>query len=282
MINLLLAIVFPVVSIVLLKLFVKFKVNNLHAIVVNYLGAAFISILLSHNSFSIIDIAHAPWLYLSIVIGGLFILNFYLIALAAQRISLSIATLANKISLVIPVLAAFMIFGEKTNIVRFFGITLAFVAIYLITFTNGKLNINKKHVHLPILIFVFTGITDTLLNYTQAHFFTKPNEMAFFATATFIFSFIFGLFFLIPKLKSIAIKNVAAGTLLSIPNAFGVYFVLKTLQGAIPSSIVFPVLNIGSLLLAVVLGYALFKERLQVINWIGVGVAIVTIFILSI
>jgi multidrug transporter EmrE-like cation transporter len=282
MINLFLAIIFPVVSIVLLKLFVKYKVNNLHAIVVNYLGAAFISILLSQNSFSVSDVFNASWLYLSIIIGVLFIFNFYLIALAAQRISLSIATLANKISLVIPVLAAFMIFGEETSIVRIIGIILAFISIYLITFTNGKLNIDKKYVYLPILIFIATGVTDTLLNYTQSHFFTKPNEMAFFATTTFIFSFVFGMLFLLPKLKGLTIKNITAGTVLSIPNALGVYFVLKTLQGSIPTSIVFPVLNIGSLLLAVVLGYFLFKERLEKINWIGIGVAIVTIFILTI
>jgi drug/metabolite transporter (DMT)-like permease len=282
MINLILAIIFPVISVIIFKIFIKYKIRNLQAIVVNYLGAVVVGILLSEQKIELDIVTQKSWLGLSFVIGGLFLLNFYLLALAAQKISLSIATLANKISLVIPVIPAFVFFNEEVTIARVIGVLFVFVSIYLITFTNGKLNIDKKHIHLPILIFLVTGLVDTLLNYTQATQFTDTNEMGVFITVTFVFSFLFGLVFLVPKIKVVTFRAVFGGLVLSIPNSLGIYFLLKSLQGPIDTSVIFSILNIGSLLLAVLVGFLLFKERLRPINWAGVVLALVTIYILTI
>lgn len=282
MFNLILAIIAPVISVVIFKFFLKLKIRNLQAIVVNYLGASVIGLFLARKDITLNLVANKPWLYLSFIIGGLLLLNFYLLALASQKISLSIATLANKISLVIPVLAAFMVFGEEPTVVKFIGVFLAFVSIYLITFTNGKLNINKQYLHLPILIFFVTGVIDTLLNYTQFKYFTSPNEMGVFVAVTFFFSFLFGLVFLVPQIKVVTYRGVLGGLILAIPNAMGIYFLLKSLYGPIDTTVVFSTLNIGSLLLAVLVGYFLFKEKLQLINWVGICLALFTILILTI
>lgn len=282
MFNLFLAIIAPVISVVIFKIFIKFKIRNLQAIVVNYLGASVIGLLLMRKNISVDLIMAKPWLHLSFIIGGLFLLNFYLIALASQKISMSIATLANKISLVIPILAAFMVFEETPTPLKFTGVFLAFVSIYLITFNKGKINIEKQYLHLPILIFFVTGVIDTLLNYTQLKYFSNPYEMGVFVTVTFFFSFLFGLVFLVPKIKVVTYRGILGGLVLAIPNSLGIYFLLKSLYGPIDTSVVFSTLNIGSLLLGVLIGYFFFKEKLKLINWVGICLALFTILILTV
>lgn len=282
MLSIVLAIIFPVLSVVLFKLFLRYEIRSFQAIVTNYLFAFLICYLLSNGeNFPIENVFKKYWLHLSAIIGVLFVVNFYLIALTAQKISVSLATMANKISLVIPVMASFMVFQEKSTMLKFIGIILAFVAIYMITFSNGRLIIDRKYIHLPILIFVNTGIIDTLINFTQKRFLEDGNEQEFFVAVTFLFSFTFGLIFLTPKMKSVRIRSILGGVILSIPNALGVYFLFNSLRSGFDSSVVFSLVNLGSLLLAVILGYTFFKERLRPINWAGLLVAFITILILS-
>lgn len=283
MISLVLAIIFPVLSVVIFKLFLKYEIRSFQAIVTNYLVAFFICYLLSEGQdFPITQMFKKFWVHLSAIIGVLLVVNFYLIALTAQKITVSLATMANKISLVIPVMASFMIFNEESSIMKFMGVILAFIAIYMITFSNGKLVIERKYLHLPILIFIVTGVIDTLISFTQTRFLSDSSELGFFVGVTFLFSFVFGLIFLTPKMKTIRVRSLLAGVILAIPNALGIYFLFRSLKTDIDTSVVFSILNLGSLLLAVIVGYVFFKERLKPINWVGLLLAFITIFILSI
>jgi uncharacterized membrane protein len=72
------------------------------------------------------------------------------------------------------------------------------------------------------------------------------------------------------------------GILLGIVNYFGVLFFIKALGTNIfDSSIIFGINNIGIVILSVLLGLLLFKEKLSSINLIGVFISIIAIFMLS-
>lgn len=283
MLNLILAITFPVLSVILFKIFERYKVNNLQAIVFNYLIAFTLCFLLSLNgNFVLSDILDKEWLLYSVVVGILFIVNFQLIAVTAQKVNIATATLANKISLIIPVIASFIVFQENLPIIKIGAILGSFIAIYLIITDKGRIAIPKKYWHYPLLIFCLTGIMEFIISYVQRKLFTQENEIALFTAVTFLLSFIIGLIILIPQIKKVTQKNIAWGSLLGIPNALGVYFLFLALDSGIHISVTFPIIHTGSLLLAVFAGYLFFKERLSLLNWIGLFLAFITIFILSI
>jgi len=110
------------------KLFSKFGINSFQAIVVNYLTAALTGILFSDNPLSIQAAFDTSFMHIAIPLGLVFISIFYLISQTAQRISISTASIANKMSVVIPVSIAILFYGEKPDALKYAGIVAALVA----------------------------------------------------------------------------------------------------------------------------------------------------------
>jgi hypothetical protein len=104
MIFLLLSIVFSTLTVSFFKLFERKGVHTFHAIVVNYLTCGIIGSFFVKNPFYTSAFWTSPWLIYTLILGFLFISIFYLIALTAQKISVSASMVAAKLSVVIPVL----------------------------------------------------------------------------------------------------------------------------------------------------------------------------------
>ncbi|MBL7918215.1 MAG: EamA/RhaT family transporter, partial [Bacteroidia bacterium] len=77
-------------------------------------------------------------------------------------------------------------------------------------------------------------------------------------------------------------KHVLAGFALGIPNYFSIYFIFKALEsGVMQSALLFPVLNISNVLLSALVGFTLFKEKLSLINYLGLLLSVVSILLIS-
>lgn len=281
--SILLAILFPVVSVLLFKEFDKRNIDTLTAIVFNYLAAIALGLVLFVTPSQLLTIHHQPWFESALVVGALFILNFFLIAKTAVNQGVSVATFANKISLVFPVVFTIAYFCESTNVWKIVGIALALLSIFLLTFksANRVKSSNSVLVLYPFFIFIFTGIAETLINFTQKKWFVSSNEIGYFVIAAFFISFVFGIILLTVKRVKLNLKNVIAGLVLSIPNTFGLYYFVKSLNENTDSSSVLPMMNIGTLLFAILVGYFLYQENLTTRNWLGIVAALVSILLLS-
>ncbi|MEN8839275.1 MAG: DMT family transporter [Flavobacteriales bacterium] len=279
--SILLAIFFPVCSVLLFKEFDKRSVHTLTAIVFNYLGAVILGLILFVTPSQLTSIHHQEWFESAFVVGGLFLFNFFLIAKTAINQGVSVATFANKISLVFPVVFTIVYFQESSSFWKIAGILLALLSVFLLTFKSNKSP--KTFIGFyPLFIFIFTGIAETLINFTQKTWFSDSNEISYFVIAAFLISFILGVFLLVVKRVKITLKNCFAGFILSIPNTFGLYFFIQALNQNSDSSSVLPIMNIGTLLFAILIGFLLYKEQLTLRNWMGVASAILSILILSI
>lgn len=280
--SILLAIFFPVVSVLLFKEFDKREVDTLPAIVFNYFGAILLGLVLFVTPNQFVLIHQQDWFVSALVVGGLFLLNFFLIAKTAVHQGISIATFSNKISLVFPVIFTIVYFGESTSILKIVGIALALLSIFLLTFksVNSKFP-SKGSASYPLLIFVFTGIAETLINFTQKKWFTSADEISYFVVSAFFISFVLGVVLLVVKKIKISRKSFVAGLVLSIPNTFGLYYFIQALNQNFDSSSVLPIINIGTLMFAILIGYFLYKEDLTPRNWLGVIAAIGSILLLS-
>ena len=135
---------------------------------------------------------------------------------------------------------------------------------------------------LVLAVFLGTGILDTLLNVAD-HSFKEPSFQKIFPVFCFSTAFVVGAIVSAIKRDKIEGKNLLAGVLLGIPNYFSIYFLLKSLDAFDNNgALVYPVLNIGIILLSSFLAFVLFKERLTKLNLVGVGIAVIALLLLTI
>lgn len=281
MIDLILGILFFVVILIVFKLFERFKVDNIQAILINYVVAAGLGIYTSGFEEPFKEIIHADWKWHAFVIGIFFIVVFNFLATGAQKVGIAISTVANKMSVVIPVIFAFIVFKDTISALKVTGIALALVGVYMTSTTGQKLSFDKKYLWLIIIIFAGQGIADCIFNYAQK-FYVEDAEAKIFISTMFMAACLTGIFMLVPRYvkgtSTFAWKNVWWGIGLGVPNFLTVYYFFKSLESEfMESSQVYPILNMGVIVLSALAGFIFFKEKLSISNWIGIGVSIVAI-----
>ena len=287
MINIIYTILLFNILIIVFKMFERYKVDNLQGLIVNYLTAAGCSYFFLEQDFSLNHVLNSEWIYHAMIIGTLFIIVFNFYAFGTQKIGISITTLANKISLIIPVCAALILYPEKESFTILKGIAffLALVGIYLSTTKSGRLTFNNKYIWIIILVFIGQGVSDAIFNDFAQKF---PNEGGYlFFMTLFFFASISGILILSGKSiisnNTLQLKSLFWGIIFGIPNFFSLVFFLKALNDReLSSSIVFPLVSMGVIVSSSIIGMILFKEKLSKNNWIGILLSICAIYIFSI
>ncbi len=285
MIYLLLSILFNSLLFIIFKLFTRFKINNLQAIVVNYITAASFGFLTNSSSITITELHQQPWIYGAALLGLLFICIFFTLGLTSQKGGVTIASVSSKMSVIIPVVFAFIVYKEPVSTSKIIGIILALFAVYLVTNKKGANTFDKRYLFLPIILFLGSGVIDTLLKYIETNYVSSVH-LSIYSSTIFLTAAILGTLFLgiksSIKKEKIQLKNIIAGIILGIPNYYSIVMLLKALNtSGMESSIIFPINNVGILTFTAIVGYFFFKEKLSPKNWIGIAVAILAIVLIS-
>ena len=287
MIEITLTIVTFSLMLIIFKYFEIFKVNNLQAIIVNYITAGVLALVADGsvltNNFSITNLFQPTFIYYALIIGILFIITFNLIAFGTQKIGIAITTVSNKMSMIIPVLIGLFVFKEDKNFLKLIGIVLAILAIFFSCSKNGKLSFDKKYLPVIILVFIGQGIADSTLKWAQEFAINASNNNVFFATTFFTAAFSGTLFMMIQQRKiTVTLRSLLWGVILGIPNYFTLYFFVEALSaGVFESSQVFPIVNMGVIVLTAVMGIILFREHLSKSNWMGILLALIAISLIT-
>lgn len=291
MIDILLCILSTTSLLVTFKVVGQKNIQTFPTIVINYLACVVTGIIVRGHFPPVGTILHEPWLHLALILGVLFITVFNLIGMSSFKAGVTITALANKMSLVIPITAAFILYGDSVSFIKIAGIILALVAMFMATYRDraareaGKAN-RFNLIILPILVFIGSGTVDTLVNYVQAVHLVGISYAGFliflFLTAASI-----GLavlpFYLIKKKVGFGYRELIAGIVLGVPNYASLHFMLRSLEhSGLESTVVFPLINIGVITLSTLIAYFYFKEQLTKVNLAGVGLALAAIAILSI
>lgn len=281
MIYLLLSVLSSTAIFVLFKLFSRHKIDTLQAIVVNYATAFGFGLIFNDAKINVSEIIQTHWFIAAIGLGFLFIAIFNVMALTAQKNGLSVASVASKMSLIIPVIFGIYVNNESTEAQKLIGIALALVAVYLTSIKQKDKAVVTKSIYLPIILFIGSGIIDTSVN----HFAPKGN-IPLFLSSIFGIAAIIGFFLF--AYKSIATKNsfqlksIPFGILLGIVNYGSMYFLLLALRVEnTESSTIFTINNIAILALSTLVGLVLFKENLSQKNWIGIIFAFIAIILVT-
>lgn len=290
MIYLILTIIVTTSLFIIFKYFERFQINTFQAIVSNYITCVIVGFLFKPDVLSYWDPAQGDWLYFAIFMGALFICIFYLIALTAQRVGVTAVSIASKISMIIPILFSLLILKSSVkefDLFNYIGLAISLFAVLFASYKSPQLKEHSSRalLILPIVVFLFTGMADSIMNYTNVHYLTNDTA-ALFSVSTFAFSSFFGLlmisFRLVVLKNKISPKSIVAGIVLGIPNYFSIYFLLRSLSAFNnDGAFMFPIMNIGVIILSIIVSILLFGEKLSRINQIGILLSLLAITLIS-
>lgn len=280
---LLLSVMFSVSVSVLLKLVPRYQLDIRQAIAVNYAVAASLAAwFLVPNPKALLNESAEVWAVL-LLLGVMLPAMFGVLAAAVKKTGMIKTDAAMRLSLLIPLVAAFTWFGETPSLLKLIALVLGLLAVMLIVIKPGRSTFKQTHWPLLLLVFVGMGAIDILFKLVA-----KQSHVSFSSTLFMVFvlaallSFV-AIFWLYARHKArFALRHWIAGLLLGALN-FGNIFYYVTAHRALPNqpSVVFAGMNIGIIVLATFVGFIVFRESLSATNKTGLLVAIASITLLS-
>ena len=275
MIALSLTIILTTVLFLVFKEFSKRDINTHQAITFNYLTAALIALFIGDVNYNVTNLVNTDWFHSTIALGAFFIVMFNIMAITTQKLGISISSMASKMSLIIPVIGAIIFQNASIGIYKIAGIIIAIVAVYL-TFKKSGSTIKPT---LAIILFFGAGILDMWIDFIRNNYLSSNIDFNLFIVTVFFTAFGMGLLKVIWEGKRILRKNIVAGIVLGVPNYFSIYFVLLALEN-LGGIYVFPILNIGVVLLSAIISWLFYQEQMSKTNWMGIGLACLSIVII--
>lgn len=279
MIALLLSIVLSTYLVLVFKIFKRYGIDNLQAIIFNYMTCVVTGILFS-GKIPTGNIFSEGWFPYAVFLGISFFSIFNMMGYVAANIGVTLTSVASKLSMVIPVAFAVYLYDQKFTLIKIAGLLLAIGAVYLTSVdTHSKTkDFRLKGLLLAFTIFIGSGINDSVVNYAFANFLTA-NEFDLFNITVFVIASIGGLIILISRRvflnRAIQGKAIIGGILLGIPNYFSLLFLLHALvMPGWESSVIFPINNMGIVVLTAAGGWLIFREKLSGVNMVGIGVGL--------
>lgn len=287
MLYLALAIVGSGVIPVIFRGFDKVGVNLFWAIPVNYITCVLIGAVWSSGGNRLDGLLKEPWLAFAAVQGFLLAVNFYLLAYTAQRSGVAVAALASRLSVAIPSLLAFFLYGDPVTATKIAGLAAALLALYLCTAPErGAFASATRLLQLmPLLVFITFGCYFSILKYLQAYYLAGSSYHAYVMSGfffAFVSSLVIGIGRGLVARAEFRLKDAFAGLLLGGINYIAVFALLQVL--ALPgweSSQLFPIYSVGVVAVSAALAVLCFGERLSRQRISGLAVGLLAVALLN-
>ncbi len=261
-----------------------------HAIVINYwvcaiLGTAVLGEMpITTHTFA------EPWFPNAVLLGCFFIGTFYIIGKTISIFGVAVSSVTQRMSLIAPVLFAFLYYNETLTWIKGIGIVLALTAVVLTNIKSKKEEIEIKEKNkllwlLPVILFSASALVEVVLQSVQRNYFdaNNGNQLPFtillFGTAASIGLVVY-IFNVVRTRKTMTFHSVLGGIALGVPNLGSIYFLLKVL-GEMEGSVVFPINNVAVLVLVGIVAFFAFKEKLTIVNIVGILLAILSILLIG-
>jgi drug/metabolite transporter (DMT)-like permease len=260
----------------------------MQAIIFNYGICVLTGLAMLTNSPMHAGIFAAPYIKWAILLGALFVTMFNLIAISSVKAGITVTQTANKLSLVIPVVFAWIVYHEQVSALKWAGIACAILAVILISYRpqlKKSTSLGLLEISLPLILFAGSGIIDTLTKYVQRNYLHSEQASSVYLITCFFTAFLIGSIALLTLYargkKTFRLKYVFAGILLGVPNYFSIHFLIKALQSDyLNSSALIPINNIGILVVVSLFGIFIFHENLSKINYIGLLLSVISILLI--
>ncbi|MFV8271081.1 EamA family transporter [Flavobacterium sp. GT2N3] len=278
MLFLILSIICSVTVGVVFKVSRKYTVSHTQIITWNYVFAGILCYISFRPDLNTVKTA-APW-WLFIAIGVLLPSIFLFLAASIKHMGIVKTDAAQRLSLFIPILAAWLLFKEEFSILKISAFLLAIPALLLIL-TKNRENTKNKWGY-PAAVLIGFGVIDILFKQIAAHT-SLPYTTSLFVILGIAMTImiIVVAYEVIVKKVPLKINNILFGGLVGIFNFGNILFYLKAHQefSNTPST-VFAGMNMGVIIMGSLVGVLIFKEKLSKMNLIGLFLALVAIVLI--
>lgn len=279
MFYLLFSVVCSVLVSVLLKVAARRDLDVAQMVTWNYLVAATLTAVVLRPPLEALQSTHAPWpalLVLAVVLPSLFVV----LGRAVAAAGIVRTDVAQRLSLLLSLLAAFLFFGQTATPLKLLGLGLGLVAMLGISLRPRGPAVVGGAGGWRWLLAVWVGfaVVDVLLK--QVALSGTPSMAALLAC----FSIAFVLMLAVQLWRHasgrsrLSARNVGAGALLGLLNGGNILFYVHAHQ-ALPDSpaTVFAGMNIGVVVLGALVGVFAFGEPTTRWNRAGLALAVVAI-----
>ena len=290
MLYLILSVVFSTGLNVLFKYFAQKEIDLFKVILINYFVCYTLGQVWNNSFISYQHIITTEWFGYAIILGLIFIVGFYLIALTVKYYGITIATVMQKMSLALTVIFALLFYSESFSFIKGLGLLLAIIAVVLTNIKKSEdlgisnISKNKVFIFIPIITFFLSGIIEILLLYVDREQIVNTHDHEF-VTVLFGMAGIFALIYYVigrftRTMSPLTVKDLIAGLILGVINYFSIVFLLKLVQTGWEGSFIFPINNVAILILSVTFSILFFYERLSRLNYIGLALSIMAIMLI--
>jgi drug/metabolite transporter (DMT)-like permease len=263
---------------VIFKISRKYTVSTMQIVAWNYVFA----LLLCYFSFSpdlkTLDVT-APWsIYISL--GILLPSVFLFLAASIKHMGIVKTDAAQRLSLFIPIIAAWLLFKEDFTPLKITAFTIALPALLLILSKKSD-NTSNKWIY-PAVVLIGFGVIDVLFKQialTARLAFTTSLLVIFcIAFLIMITAVVYEFVFKKEKLRGI---NFLIGALVGVFNFGNILFYLKAHKAFSENpSTVFAGMNMGVIIIGSLIGILVFKEKITPKNYLGLFLALVAIVLI--
>lgn len=234
----------------------------------NYAIASILSFLWFKPDLAHISIANTPW-WLIILLGITLPTIFLCLSKSLQATGILKTEIAQRLSVVLSLLAAYFLFQEQFNQLKIIGIILGVAAVLCVLFSNtatSKSILSNTGTFYLLSVWIGYALVDILLKYTTSLGLQFPVTL----NLMFICAFLISITYLLIKKVNWTTSNLLAGLLLGCLNFANIALYVKAhiLLRDSPA-IVFAGMNILVVLLGVVAGLLIFKEKLKGLTMLG-------------
>ena len=286
MIYLLLSIACSSLIFLIFKSFRQYKVARFPAIVFNYLVAAILGFGMNASLIQFDHFVEAKWLPNALILGVVFITLFNVMAMTTEKLGASVGSIANKMALIAPVIFAIVYYGDSINVLKVMGVLLALLGIVFSSLKpkTFKAGFHKSDLWLPFVLLIGSGFIDTYIKYTEEYSIGNSSDSQLFSSTVFFTAFLIGMISSIfrGERQFFKVQNILGGAILGVINFGSIFFLIETFRSAgLQSSVVFPINNVGVVLVTSGFSYLIFKERFSKMNQVGIFCAVMAVILIS-
>ncbi|MFZ7259329.1 EamA/RhaT family transporter [Avibacterium avium] len=273
-----LAIACSVAVSVLLKVARKFNVVIEQAIAFNYLVALLLSYFLlqpdfqgqGFTDFIVQNENSAIFLSLGLLLPSVFII----MSKAVEFAGIVRSDAAQRLSLFLPILAAFVLFDEQLSQSRIISLILAFSALFCLINKPREKGLSVKGGLSLLAVWFGYGVIDILFKQTAKMGSAFPTTLFIaFALAMCVM-----FMYLLIKRTQWNGASLLAGIVLGGLNFMNILFYIRAHQSFSQNpTLVFAGMNIGVICLGTLVGAIVFKEKISKINGVGIVLGILAI-----
>lgn len=227
----------------------------------NYLVASIVALTVlifsESKSFSI------ETLFFGCGLGLLFVVSFFIYAKAISLAGTGLATTSSRLSVIIPIVFSIIIFNEEPKFNHLIGFIFTFITFIFFYFSvKGNHSDGDGVMKYLVLIAVFIGIGINDFAMKVFKSWRPPEEEPFFVLFIFGSAFIYSTAYILIRKIKVESYTFIWGLVLGVPNVFSTIFLLAALS-VLPAILVYPIMNVGIILLTTLLAFIIWKERLN-------------------